>query len=87
MHVNCSVCFGTTESCLESKPSGVEGERVVYPSYKETDDVRVQSRPRRKGGEVRHLQNSATDFSAAVTSRAYMRLHQLSTSAFALSLA
>ena len=24
MHVNCSVCFGTTESCLESKPSGVD---------------------------------------------------------------
>ena len=32
MHVNCSVCFGTTKSCLESEPSGVEGERVVYPT-------------------------------------------------------
>ena len=59
MHVNCSVCFGTTESCLESEPSGVEGERLVYPtmelcsvaqlsptvspSYKIRDAVSIQS--------------------------------------------
>jgi hypothetical protein len=33
MHVNCSVCFGTTESCLENKPSLVAGERVRAPKH------------------------------------------------------